>query len=273
MKLFINKLWWLILTAIGYGILCFILELPLATVVYAIIDKEDPSLLSLVTLCVSAVLMIILIYQKRLRNDPKRREYLTDVHRQYGSFKKDCLYILRSREFQAEAVVLSLPVIAFIVYCCTVPFIVDVDYALWIKILWILLCIAGGGLAVSLLWAGRLLMHNRAHRVWIDDLIVPDQTEEAMELARKKASMKRNIAFQFGFSALFFVLYALNTYAVTFAVVVTPPIFVYTQVQGIMGIIHLRNIDQPYKKFVRLQIIAFAVYVGSLLFGAFSPKI
>ena len=278
-KLILNKVWWLILTVVGYFVLCSILQLPMATIVYSQIDKEDPVLLGLVTYSVGFLVMIYLTYLKRLRNDPKRREYLTETHRKYGSFKTDCLYTLKTREFQAEAIVMSVVVTVLVIIWCTIPF--DEEYmtyessnvAFLFTALWIALTILAGCLAIGLLMAGRLFIHNRTHRAWIDALEVPEEADEVVELRRKKTALKRNIIFQFIYSLLFFVLYFLNHYAVTFAVVVTPPIFLFTQIHGIIGIVHMRNIDEPYKKYALLQAIAFVVYIGSLLFGVFSPKI
>ncbi len=272
MKLFINKLWWLCLTFLGYGVICFMLELPMTTIVYSLLKREDPQALSVTTFTVGFIVLIYMIYLKRLRNDDKRREYLTNVHRRYGSFKEDCMYIVKKREFQAELVSFSVIALIGCIYWCTIPF-KEGQTDKGIIALWIVVSLLIWGLVAAVFSAGRLLIHNRTHVAWIAALEVPEEADEVVELRRKKRAMKRNLFFQFVYSLLFFVLWFLNRYAVTFAVVITPPLFVITLVQAVMGIVHLRGIYQPYKSYVVWQIVAIAVYIISLAFGAFAPKV
>ena len=271
MKLFINKLWWLCLTFLAYAALCFMLELPLTSVVYSLLKREDPAALAVTTYAVGFIAVIYMIYLKRLRNDDKRREYLTNVRRRYGSFKTDCLYTLKTKEFRAEVLAFGAGGLIGCVIWCAIPFKAG-QTDKWAIALWILLSVLIWAFLVLVASAGRLLIHNRAHAAWIAALEVPEEADEVVELRNKHRAMKRNLIFQFIYSLGFYALWLFNHYAVTFAVVVTPPLFVVTLIQAIMGIVHLRGMYQPYKKYVYWQIAAAVLYAVSLLFGAFAPR-
>jgi len=268
MKSFLRKLIGNLLICGAYFAICFMLELPMTSVVFSLSEHDDPNLVTIATMTVGLLLTLYAIYLKRLRNDSVRRQYLTDIRRQYGSFRKDIGYILTGQSYRLEVASFSLLFGGLMVRVAFWGLEVQLHPA--IAIMGALLCWALGIVLYALI---DLLMINATHRAWIDALIVPDESDEAAELRRKKSAMIRNYVFQFAFSLSFWVLYLLNSYAVTFAIVVTPALFIYSQVQGIMGILHMRNIDQPYKTYVKLQIISLGFYIFSLLFGSFAPKL
>ncbi len=272
MKPFFKKLIWNLLTFGAYGAICFMLELPMTSIVFSLMEHDDPNMVTVATMTVGLFLTLYAVYLKRLRNDQERRQYLTDIRRQYGTTKIDLSRIFHSRTYRHE--VLSF---AAIVTVLAVRFVLRIALqerlALGERFLLIGVVVAFSLVLCVVYALVNLLILNRIHRAWVDALIVPDESDEEFELRRKKAAMIRNYAFQFGFSLSFWVLYLLNSYAVTFAIVVTPALFIYSQVQGIMGITHFRNIDQPYRTYVILQILSLGLYVFSLVFGSFAPKI
>lgn len=271
MKLFLNKLWWLCLTLVGYGIICFMLELPMTTVVYSLLKREDPQTLTVATFAVGFIVIVYMIYLKRLRNDAKRREYLTDIRRRYGGLKEDCRYTAKTKEFRAEVLTFATGGLIGCGIWCAIPFQAGQTDKLLLAI-WILLCLLIWSAIVLVVSAGRLLIHNRVHRAWVDGLIVPELTEEAQELQLKHRAIKRNLLIQFLFCFSFYVIWALNHYLVTFSVVVTPALFLYCHIQSLIGLLHMRDLDEPYRWYARLHCIALVFYLFSFTFGIFSPK-
>ncbi len=270
MKLFIQKLLWFFLAIGGYFAICFMLELPMTSIVYALTDNEDPNLVTKVTSLLGALLMIYVIYLKRVRNDAKRRQYLTNVRRRYGSFATDAHYIAKSSEFQSELLVFALFTVGLLVYLL-LQVVKEGGTTLSLLLAMGVWLLVSGVLAI-LYAVGNLLIYNWVHRVWIADLEVPEESDEAVELRKKHRALRRNLIIQLILSLSFFVLYLYDPYMVTFSVVVTPAIFLMTHVQSIMGIVHMRNIDQPYQKYALFHCLLLGIYILSLLFGVFAPK-
>ena len=257
-----KKLLWLIFISVSC-ILLFKITYPFALSLVNTLIGEHPTVVVIVQYTWLFLGAVYGIYLKKIRNDDRRRAYLIETKRMYPGFWKDCLDIIKTKDFLFFVIAfVILVVLAISALWNPSPF----PSPVWA---W------NSGLVMigTLLFAfGYLLIENQVHRYWIDILRVPEESEASVAWRRFNRYHMRLYIYQFIMVALFYILYLVNNYLIAIPVCFTPFLFLMYQIHGYNAIKERSDRNKPYKKYAWLQGITATLYTLTYLFGLFSPR-